>query len=156
MGGVPPSIAAAIGLVAAGGAARGLGEWQAGGGVAFVASILLAWCLWLIASALVAGGGRFLAPRAIRYTWALRWCAIAALPTLLLALRLAPLPPLFETALWGVAHLAMTAAFVVAVREALAVDTTRALLLSVGALALGILALLALGWLLASPRALSS
>ena len=148
----PPPMLGAVALVALGGTARGV--WEGSQDAAELGFwIALAFALWLAAGMVIALAGRTLTTREIELGRVYRACAVAAAPAVLLALRSAPLPPPVEPVLWTGAHLGITAAFVMAVRETLEVDLTRALLLSVATLTLAVLALLALQAWLMNPAA---
>ncbi len=150
----PPGIVPAAVLVGLAGAARGVGEWRSGGPEALLASTAVALLLWGVAGAVVATLSGFFAPRRVAVSRVLRSCALASAPALLLAVGVVPLSGQLQTALWVAVHFAMTGAFVVAVKRALAVDTTRALFLSVATFVVALLGVLTLQALLARPPAL--
>lgn len=141
----PSAIASGAAVVILGGVAHSLGNWSAGGVAGLFVSTSLALLVWLFAGGTVRLLSRYVAPQATPLVAILRTCAFAAAPVTLLALGIAPLPGWARTGLWLCAHLAMTIAFVIAVREALGIDTTRALFLSLATLLIGLLALFLLG-----------
>lgn len=141
-------------VVVLGGVAHGVGDWVSGGVAGLLTSVALALILWLSAGSAVAQLSRYFAPQAAPLVPTLRACAFAAAPVTLLVVGIANLPGWLNTVLWVSAHLAMTLAFVVAVREALRIDTTRALLLSLATLLLGLLLLFVLGILFIPPPAI--
>lgn len=141
----------AFGLVALGGAARGV--WDGARGVELGPWVATALALWIVAGTAVAVFGGAVAPPRVATARVLRACALAATPALLLALRAVPLLEPAAATLWAVAHLGVTVVFVGAVRVALDTDLSRALWLSVATLAAGLLAVLVLRAWFASPGA---
>jgi hypothetical protein len=132
--GTGQAIAVAIGVALAQGVA-GLGAGAAGF-FAALAGAALAWLLWVVAIHAIALGLGVASDLAAL----VRALGFAALPLALGALGSLPLVgPLFGLAAWVLA----CAAFVVAVRRVLAVETGRALGLVLGGLAAA--------WLLAAP-----
>ncbi len=125
----------AAAVVVAAGFARGLGVLQDEGVVGLIGSPIIAIAVWLSAGVVIWGIGVQRLHYSADYPELLRTIGFAAAPLLLLALGGPPIGVLRHW-LWVGAHVWATLALVVAIREALDVPLTRALV--VCALALGV------------------
>lgn len=122
-------------LVLLAGLARGTGVLEREGLIGLLGSPVVAVVVWLVASLLIWGIGVRRFAYSSDYPELVRTLGFAAAPLLLLALSALPLGA-FEPVLWVGAHAWASAALLVAVREALDVPMSRALV--VCALALGV------------------
>lgn len=129
--------AQAAAVVTIAGLARAVQVLPEQGILGAVASLVAAWVFWFaVAAAVTAVGVRILRATS-DYDEVLRTVGFAGAPLTLLALGVLPLGPL-ASALTLVAHALAVTALVLAVRQALDVDTTRALAVCAGAIALGL------------------
>jgi hypothetical protein len=122
-------------LVLLAGLARGVGFFEQEGLIGLLGSPIVAVVVWLVASLLIWGIGVRRFAYSSDYPELVRTLGFAAAPLLLLVLCVLPLGG-FEPALWIGAHVWACVALLVAVREALDVTMSRALV--VCALALGV------------------
>jgi len=116
----------AAGVVALGGLANGLGAIPAAGVGAIFSGLFASFFMWVVASAIVWAIGVKVFEHTSDFAELLRTLGFAWAPQLLLVLCLVPLGPLTGL-LWTVVLVLVTAAFVIAARQALDVSTARAI-----------------------------
>jgi hypothetical protein len=134
-------------VVAIAGLARGIQVLPEQGWAGAVASGLAAFVMWLAVAAAVTAIGVGILRGTSSFGELLRTLGFAAAPLVLLALCALPLGAM-RTALSALVHAVAIGALVLAVRQALDTDTTRALLVCAGAIGLGLALLAVLGILL--------
>ncbi len=132
----PAALAQAAGVVVLGGLARGVAAFGVEGAVGLVGSVLGALVAWFASTAVVTAVGVRLFHGTSSFEELLRTLGFAAAPLLWLVLAALPLGSATWIVLLG-AHAMALAAFVVAARQALDVDTTRALAVCACALGAG-------------------
>lgn len=140
----PNALAQAAAVIVLGGLARGIGAFPQDGFAGLVASAVLAPVFWLTASLVVFGIGVRIFELSVEYPRLLRGLGFAAAPLVLLVLGVLPM-----TGLWVVvqivAHGLAAIALVIAVRQALGVDTVRAVAVCVFAVAVALALVMVLG-----------
>jgi hypothetical protein len=134
-------------IVALAGLARGIELLSEQGWIGAAASLLAAFVLWLAVTAAVTAIGVRMLGGSSSFLELLRTLGFAAAPLVALVICGLPLGAA-GTALSVLIHAAGLGALVLAVRQALDVDTTRALLVCVGAIGFGLALLFLLGTLL--------
>ena len=135
------------GVVAIAGLARGIQVLPEQGWIDAVASGIAAFVMWFaVATAVTVIGVRILHGSS-SFGELLRTLGFAAAPLVLLALCTLPLG-VISTALSALVHAVAIGALVLAVRQALDTNTTRALIVCAGAIGLGLALLFLLGILL--------
>ncbi len=138
----PRSLWQATLVVIAAGAARGIGVYGTEGNAGLIGSVSVGLVLWIVGSVLVWAIGVHALKGTSNVPELLRTLGFGTAPLLLLAVRGLGVMPL-DTPLWFVGHTWAIASLTVAAREALDLDTSKALAACILALAAG-LALLAL------------
>jgi hypothetical protein len=142
----PRALVQAACLVIAAGAARGVGAFADEGITGLIGSAAVGLTTWLVAGGVIwAIGVKCFAARAT-LAEVMRSIGFATAPLLLLALGALPLGAAHDW-LWAVTHVWATLAMTIATREALGLDTRRALAVCVLALAAGFAALALMGML---------
>ena len=134
-------------VVALAGLARGIELLPEQGWVGAAASLVAAFVLWLAVTAAVTAIGVRMLRCSSSFLELLRTLGFAAAPLVALVICGLPLGAV-GTALSALVHAVALGALVLAVRQALDVDTTRALLVCMGAIGFGLALLLLLGTLL--------
>ena len=149
----PTALSQAVLVVAAGGLAQGIARFGETGALGLVVGLGSGLALWLVATAVVhLAGVRWLGGTS-DFGELLRTLGFAATPLLLLVLC-GLTTGLAASLVYGAAHLLAAVAFFVALRQALDVDTRRALIVCVAALGVGLAVLFVVGLLLSgSPSA---
>jgi hypothetical protein len=146
----PRALGQAILVVTAGGLAQGIARFGETGGLGLLVGIVSALALWLAATAVVyLAGVRWLGGTS-GFVELLRTLGFAATPLLLLVLC-AIATGVAASLVYAVAHLLAAAGFFVALRQALDMETSRALLVCVAALAAGLIVLFVVGLLVSGP-----
>lgn len=131
----------AAGVIALGAVAQGLASVGVGGLGALVAAVVFAFVAWFVDTAIVWAIGVKAMSHTSDYRELLRTLGFASAPKLLMVIGIVPLGPLHVVLALGVLVLTLIA-FVIAVRQALDVETGRAVL--VCAIAIGIELLLSI------------
>ncbi len=137
----------AAAVVLLGGIGRAAETFPDQGLSAAIASVPIAFVMWLAVTAAVAAIGVRILRCTSSFDELLRTLGFAAAPLLLLVVCILPLG-IIGTGISLVVHAAAIGALVLAVRQALDVDTLRALMVCVGAVGLGLAVLFVLGVLL--------
>jgi hypothetical protein len=143
----PGALAQAAFIVALAGLARGIEMLSEQGWVGAAAGLAAGFLLWLAVTAAVTGIGVRMLGCSSSFCELLRTLGFAAAPLVALVLCALPLGAA-GTALSVLVHAAGLGALVLAVRQALDADTTRALLVCMGAIGFGLALLFLLGTLL--------
>jgi hypothetical protein len=128
-------------VVALAGLARGIEVFSEQGGVGAAASLVAAFVLWLAVTASVTAIGVRMLRCSSSFLELLRTLGFAAAPLVALVICGLPLGAV-GTALSALVHAVAIGALVLAVRQALDVDTTRALIVCAGAIGIGLALLL--------------
>lgn len=136
-------------VVCCAGAARGAGVYGTEGVEGLVGSTAVGVFLWLVGGTLVWAIGVYSLKGKAAWLEVLRTIGFATAPLLLLALRAFGIAPL-DTPLWIVGHVWAMASLTIATREALDVDTSRALAACILALSVGLFVLATVGPLVIS------
>jgi hypothetical protein len=134
-------------VVALAGLARGIEMLPEQGWIGAAGSLLAAFVLWLAVTGVVTAIGVRMLGCSSSFLELLRTLGFAAAPLVALVICGLPLGAA-GTALSALIHAVGLGALVLAVRQALDVDTTRALLVCIGAIGFGLALLLLLGTLL--------
>ncbi len=143
------AFAQAAAIVALGGVARGVASIAESGSAGLFVGLVTGVVLWLATSAVVWVVGVRTFAYTSDYRELLRTLGFAAAPLVLLVFCALPFG-FVSTLFWWVAHGLAVAAFVLAVRQALDIDTSRALVVCVLAVGLGVVLLFLLGLFLAT------
>ena len=143
----PGALPQAALVVSLAGLARGVEGFSEQGWVGAAASLVAAFALWLAVTASVTVIGVRMLRCSSSFLELLRTLGFAAAPLVALVICGLPLGAI-GTALSALVHAVAIGALVLAVRQALDVDTTRALIVCVGAIGFGLALLLLAGTLL--------
>lgn len=149
----PGALGQAAAVVAIAGLARGIQVLPEQGWVAAGASLVASFAMWFAVTAAVTAIGVRIFHGTSNFAELLRTLGFAAAPLVILAVGALPLGD-FGTALSALIHAAAVGALVLAVRQALDTNTTRALIVCVGAVGLGLALLFLLGILVMGRTAI--